>query len=142
MRQYKKSFLLSLVAVTILLVGCFPTIKGAKDYEEIPPMLDILTNKVQLAIEEGYYDKGEQAVLAHVGMKNPDVLEWFAVRNYELRVGIIADYAVVLVCDEGRPIFEDTYCNPGFPDKDHRSNNNLKSCEISMTIEEVKKFCE
>ena len=142
MRQYKSRFLLSLMAVTILLVGCLPTIKSAKDYEEIPPMLYILTNKAQLAIEEGYYDKGEQAVLDYVGKKNPDVLEWFVGRNYGLRVGMIADYAVVLVCDKGRPIFEDTYCKHGFPDKDHRSNNNLKSCEITMTIEEVKKFCQ
>jgi len=142
MRKYKNHFLLSLMAVAFLLAGCLPTIKGAKDYEEIPPMLTILTNKAQLAIEEGYHDKGEQAVLDYVGNKNPEVLEWFADRNYELRVGVVADYAVVLVCDEGRPIFEDTNCNPGFPDKDYRSNNNLKSCEITVTIEEVKKFCE
>lgn len=75
MRQYKCSFLLSLVAVTILIAGCFPIIKGARDYEEIPPMLNILTNKAQLAIEEGYYNGGEKAVLDFVGNKNPDVLE-------------------------------------------------------------------
>lgn len=142
MRQYKSRFFLSFVAVTILLVGCFPTIRGAKYYEEIPPMLDVLTSKAQLAIEEGYYEKGEQAVLDYVKKKNPNVLEWFVDRNYRLRVGVIADYAVVLVCDEGRPIFEDTYCNPGFPNKDHRNNTNLSSCEITMTIEEVLKFCK
>jgi len=142
MRQFKSRFILSLVAVTLLFVGCIPAIKSAKDYEEIPPILSILTNKAQLAIEEGYSDKGEQAVFDYIEKKNPNVLEWFKENNYRLRVGVVADYAVVLVCDENRPVFEDTYCNSGFPDKDHRSDNNLRPCEITMTIEEVKEYCQ
>ena len=73
-----------------MLVGCVPAIKVTKDYEEIPPMLTVVTNKAQLAVEEGYYDKGEQAVLDYIEMKNPNVLEWFKDRNYSLRVGVVS----------------------------------------------------
>lgn len=104
-------------------------------------MLNVLTNKAQSALEQGYKD--EQAIRDYVGKKNPDVLKWFDENNYELRMGGIGNYAVVMVCDEGRPVFEDTYCNPGSPDKDHRGNQNLGVCELTMTtVEEVNRFCK
>lgn len=142
MKQFKNCFFFLLLAVAISHSGCISTIKGVKNYEEIPPMLYILTNKAQLAIEEGYYDRGEQAVLDYIGGRNPVVLEWFKDRNYKIKVGMIVNYAVVLVCDEDKPIFEDTYCNSGPPDKDFRSNNDLYTCQITMTNEEVKNFCQ
>ncbi len=104
-------------------------------------MLNVLTNMVQSAVEQGYYEKGNQAVLEYVGKKNPNILKWFDENRYELRIGVVGDYAVVAVCDKGKPVFEDTYCNAGYPDKDHRSNPDLKSCAITMTTDEVKSFC-
>lgn len=142
MKIFKRYSSPLLFIVMPLLIGCFSSVAVANNYEEIPSMLNVLTNKVQSAVEKGYYEKGEQAVLDYVNKKNPNVMRWFAENNYELRVGVVGDYAVVTVCDEGRPIFEDTYCNPGYPDKDHRKNRTLKSCEITMTAEEAKSFCQ
>jgi hypothetical protein len=105
-------------------------------------MLNILTNKAQLAVEEGLFNTGgEQAVLEYIGKKNSNVLNWFAERNYELKIGIIAGMAVVLVCDQGKPVFEDTYCNPGAPDK-NRLNSSPQSCEIIMSEIEVSEICK
>ncbi|MCC6545312.1 MAG: hypothetical protein IT392_12580 [Nitrospirae bacterium] len=105
-------------------------------------MLNLLTNKAQSAMEQGYFEKDELSVRDYIGKMNPDVLEWFDKNKYELKMGVVGDHSVVMVCDEGRPIFEDTYCNPGYPDKDHRGNQNLKSCEITMTAEEIKRLCK
>ena len=136
--KYRGYFILVVFLVVILSANCAST----ATYEEIPSMLNILTNKAQSALEQGQFEKGEQAVIDYIRIKNPNVVEWFVKNNYKLRLGVIGDYAVVVVCDKGRPIFEDTYCNPGYPDKDHRGNKNLKLCEITMTIEEVKNFCQ
>jgi len=126
----------------ILFAGCtFPGIK-TQHFEEIPSMLNVLTNKAQIAVEEGLFNSGgEQAVLEYISKKNPNVLNWFAKRNYELKIGVLADKAVVLVCDEGKPIYEDTYCNPGAPDKNHR-NSSLQACEITMSEIEVTEICK
>lgn len=129
------------IPAVLLLTSCSYSVSNSK-YDEIPSMLNVLTNKAQSAIEQGYLESGEQVVREYIGRKNPDVLEWFQKNSYELRVGKISEYAVVLVCDDGRPIFEDTYCNPGFPDKDHRNTAGLHSCDITMTFEEVKNICE
>lgn len=136
----KHRYCISFIVIAIFLfIGC-QTIP-IRHYEEIPSMLDVLTNKAQSAIEQGYKD--EHAIRDYVGKKNPDVLKWFDENNYELRMGGVGTYAVVMVCDEGRPIFEDTYCNSGFPDKDHRGNQSLVVCEFTMTtIEEVNRFCK
>lgn len=142
MKKDLKQFLSFLLLAIILFTGCLPYVSKVTDYEEIPSMLNVLTNNVQSAVEQGYFKKGEQAVLEYVSEKNPNVLNWFNEHKYELRVGVVDIYAVVMVCDNGKPIFEDTYCDPGFPDKDHRGNTNLKSCKITMTSEEVRNFCQ
>lgn len=126
----------------VLLTGCLSAVSNARDYEEIPSMLNVLTNIVQSAVEQGYYEKGEQAVMEYVDKKNPNILKWFTENNYELRLGVVSVYGVVVVCDNGKPIFEDTYCNAGYPDKDHRNNPNLTSCEITMSPDEVKSICQ
>lgn len=139
---YNRNFLPLILIVTILLAGCLSTVTYDNNYEEIPSMLDVLTSKVQIAVEDGHLDKGEQAVLEYVSNINPNVYNWFIERGYEIRVGVVSDYAVVMICDKGQPVFEDTYCDSGPPDKDHRGNPNLKSCEITMTDEEVKDICK
>ncbi len=143
MKRYKRNFLLCLLIVAVLIAGCLSITTKIKNYEEIPSMLNVLTNKVQIAVEDGYLNKGgEQAVFEYIGKKNPDVLNWFKTREYELSIGVVDIYAVVIVCDDGKPVFEDTYCDPGHPDKDYTNNPNVKSCEITMTIEEVKEICQ
>jgi len=123
-------------------LGCSPYGIKEKNYEEIPSMLNLLTNKVQSAVEEGYFENGEQAVLEYVAEKDPSILKWFDEQKYKLRIGVINNYAVVAVCDDDKPIFEDTYCRPGKPDKDHRLNSDLKSCDITMTAEEISSICQ
>lgn len=142
MMEYRRQFFISLLLVTILITSCLPATLNANNYEEIPSMLDVLTKIVQNAVEQGYFEKGEQTVLEYVYKKNPNNLDWFAKHKYELRIGVVGNYAVVMVCDKGKPIFEDTYCKSGYPDKDHRGNPNLKSCEITMTVEEVNSICQ
>ena len=140
MKIKTRSFLPFFLIIIILISGC---VSAVKKHEDTPSMLTLLTNKAQIAVEDGYFEEGgEQAVLEDVSKKNPNVYNWFIERGYEIRVGVVIGYAVVMVCDKGNPVFEDTYCNGGDPDKDHRGNPNLKSCEITMTIEDVKKFCQ
>ena len=138
MRKYGGYFI-SFSFLLIVVTNCQTSSKN--NYDEIPSMLNIVTNKAQSALEQGYFEKGEQAVLDYIGKKNQNVYKWFTENNYELRTKPIDGYAVVMVCNEGKPIFEDTYCKPGKPDKDHRGNQTLKSCDITMTIKEVKDFC-
>ena len=139
----KHKGLLSLVFIVILfLAGCASNSTKSQGYAEVPSMLNVLTNKAQMAVEEGLYDKGgEAAVLEYVNTKNPNILTWFSDNALELRVGVIADTAVVMVCDHGIPVYEDTYCRPGEPDKDHR-NSSLQLCEITMTKDEVSEICD
>ncbi|HDZ02000.1 MAG TPA: hypothetical protein ENH52_11170 [Nitrospirae bacterium] len=142
MSRIKEDFLFKILILIIIFTGC--TFQGIKSqhFEEIPSMLNVLTNKAQLAVEEGLFNMGgEQAVLEYINNKNPNVLSWFNERNYELKIGVITDTAVVLVCDQGKPIFEDTYCNPGAPDKNH-SNSSLQSCEITMSEIEITEICQ
>lgn len=138
---YKRAFLPLSAIAAILLTGCLQSVTMVKNYDEIPSMLNVLTNKVQIALEDGYFDQGDKAVLEYVREKNPNVYDWFAQRHYEIEVEAVGDYAVVMICDKGRPVFEDTYCCGGPPDKDHRGNPNLNSCEITMTLEEVEHVC-
>ena len=140
MKKHPEYFI-PLIFLAILLLTSCQTL-AYRHYEEIPSMLNVLTNKAQSAFEQGYFEKDEQAVRDYIGKKNPEVLGWFDNNNYELKIGVVGGYSVVMVCDKGRPIFEDTYCNPGYPDKDHRGNQNLRSCEITMTVEEVERFCK
>lgn len=142
MRRIRGKFLTELLIVIFIFSGCAFQINKAQNFEEIPSMLNLLTNKAQIAVEEGLFNNGgEQAVLEYINNKNPNVLSWFNERNYELKIGVIADIAVVLVCDHGKPIFEDTYCNPGAPDKDH-SKSSLQSCKITMSEIEVAEICK
>ena len=124
--------------VIILLSGC--QILPNRDYEELPSMLTVLTIKAQGALEQGYFGD-EQTARDHVRSKNPEVWEWFDKNGYELRMGKVGDYAVVTVCDKNRPIFEDTFCKAGYPDKDHRKDHDTKSCGLTMTVEEVDGIC-
>jgi|GEM_PF-2372776 len=142
MRIFSKGIFHSLLLLTLLFSGCLYNTYTSKSYDEIPPMLCLLTNKAQSAIEQGYFAQGEQAVLDYLASKNPNVYNWFTERNFKVRVNVVDDYAVVLVCDGGKSIFEDTYCSSGPPDKDHREKTNQKACEFSMTTEEIKSFCE
>ena len=123
----------------LIVIGCAQLSKGTKDYEEIPPMLSVLTNVAQGAIEQGYSEKGEQAVLDYIAQKKPILTEWFKGRGYRIRVAKVADHAVVMVCDDGKAIFEGTYWSGAFPDKDHRGKD--IGCEFTMTEEEVRKIC-
>jgi hypothetical protein len=141
-KEYMRKLAAFFLITVVLNVGCIKAITKTDKYEEIPSMLNILTNKVQSAVEDGYFANGEQVLLAYVSEKYPNVYNWFEDRSYELRIDVVDGYAVVMVCDEGMPVFEDTYCNAGFPDKDHRGTSDFKSCEITMTIEEVKNICE
>lgn len=140
MKKYPGYFIPFIFLAIILLTSCKTLPK--QRYEEIPSMLNLLTNKAQSAFEQGYFDKGEYAVREYISNRNPEVLGWFDKNNYELRIGVVGGYSVVMVCDKSGPIFEDTYCNPGYPDKDHRDNQNLRLCELTMTVEEVERFCK
>ena len=139
---YKRSLFFILLLATIILTSCSYVVNSHKNYDEIPSMLNVLTNKVQIAFEDGYFDKGKEAGLEYIRKKYPNVYDWFDKRQYEIEVGTVDEYAVVMVCDKGRPIFEDTYCSGGPPDIDHRNELNLKSCKITMTVEEVKNICK
>ena len=105
-------------------------------------MLNLLTNIAQSAVEQGYFAGGEEAVLKYISEKNPNVYGWVQEHSYEIRVGLIDNYAAIMVCDDGKPVFEDTFCESGPPDKDHRGNTNQEPCEITMTREEVKDICK
>ena len=126
----------------VLLTGCVHRFCNGKNYEEIPPMLQLITNNAQRAVEEGYFTQGEEAVLEYIREKNANAYNWFQEREYQIRVGQVDGYAVVTVCDEGKPVFEDTFCEAGRPDKDHRGNASQESCEITMTPKEVQMICE
>ena len=144
MSKYRDLISLTFIALLSLLflAGCATKSPESSGYAEVPSMLNVLTNKAQMAVEEGLYDKGgEAAVVEYVNTKNPNILTWFSDNALELRVGVIADTAVVMVCDHGIPVYEDTYCRPGKPDKDHR-NSSLHLCEITMTKDEVSEICD
>lgn len=142
MKKYRVILLAQIFIAVLLLSGCAFQSAKIQGYPEVPSMLNVLTNKAQIAVEEGQYDKGgESAVLDYVNTKNPKTLMWFSEQGLDLRVGVIAETAVVMVCDQGTPVYEDTYCRPGAPDKDHRSSS-LLECEISMTEAEVLEVCE
>jgi hypothetical protein len=142
MKRIRGKFLTELLIVFFIFSGCAFQINKNQHFEEIPSMLNVLTNKAQIAVEEGLFNSGgEKAVLEYINNKNPNVLSWFNDRDYELKIGVVADTAVVLVCSQGKPIFEDTYCSPGAPDKDHRKSS-LKSCKITMSEIEVTEICK
>ena len=127
--------------LAVALMGCArPELsKGPTGYEEIPPMLSVLTNVAQGAVEKGYSVQGQDSALVYIGKEKPQFIDWFRGHWYQLLIEKVADYAVVMVCDNGKAVFEDTYCKEGFPDKDHRGKN--IGCEITMTEEEVEEIC-
>ncbi len=122
--------------------GCIFHSTRTQHDEQIPSMLNLVTNKAQIAVEEEVYTTGgEQAVIAYIRSKNPDVLGWFTERDYELKIGVVADTAVVLVCDQGKAVYEDTYCRPGKPDRDH-SGSATRDCKVTLTESEIAEICE
>lgn len=54
------------IPAILLLTSCSHSVSNSK-YDEIPSMLNVLTNKAQSAIEQGYLDSGEQAVREYIG---------------------------------------------------------------------------
>lgn len=142
MKNFYRNAFFGFLLLILFFSGCLYNKYASERYQEIPPMLRLLTNKAQNAIEQGYFDKGEQAVLDYLANKNPNVCNWFKDRNLKVRVNEVDGYAVVLVCDGEKPIFEDTYCSAGPPDKDYREETIKKTCEFSMTINEIKNICD
>ena len=141
MKRIRGKYLLEVLIFLFVLSGCACHGIKTQRIEEIPSMLNILTNIAQVAVEEGAYVRGgEHAVIEYIENKDPSILSWFKDRSYELRIGVVADTAVVMVCGQGKPIYEDTYCDPGAPDKDHR-NSSIRSCEITMSETEIKEIC-
>ena len=142
MKRIKKLFLPEIILLIFVFTGCAFHGTKTQQIEEIPSMLNVLTNKAQIAVEEGIFNKGgEQAVKEYIRNKNPNIMSWFIERDFELRIGVIADTAVVMVCSLDKPIYEDTYCKPGAPDKDHR-NSSIQSCEITMSEMEISEICK
>jgi len=142
MKRNRKIFLIEILILIFVSAGCVFHGSNPQQYEEIPSMLNVLTTKAQIAVEDGVFNAGgEQAVIEFIRTKNSNVLSWFTERNYELKIGVIAGTAVVLVCDQNKPIYEDTYCKPGAPDKNH-INSSLQSCEITMSEIEIAEICK
>jgi len=129
----------AIIFLLSLILSCSHLSDKKDQYDEISPMLNVLTNVVQRAVEQGYSDKGEQAVLEYISQKKPNYSKWFEDRGYRIRFSEIADYAVVMICDDDKAVFEDTYCKPGPPDKDHRGKG--IPCEFTMTEEEARQIC-
>jgi hypothetical protein len=142
MKNFGRIASILIFIASLSIAGCAFQSSKSIGYPEVPSMLNILTNKAQIAVEEGYFDKGgETAVLEYVNNKSPNTLTWFSDQGLDLRVGVVSATAIVMVCDQGAPVYEDTYCRPGAPDKDHR-NSSIQECEIIMTEAEVLKACE
>ena len=125
----------------MLLTGCFATTTTAKDYEEIPSMLNVLTNKVQIAVEDGHFTDGEQALMDYMHKTHPNIMKWFDEHGYTVKVDVRSGRAVVMICDGEKPVFEDTNCVAGKPDRDHRENRMPESCMPTMRVEEVAAIC-
>jgi len=142
MKKNNWKFQTTIAVLLFTFVGCAIITTRSEHYEEVPSMLNLLTNKAQIAVEEDIFNSGgEQAVFEYIIKNNPNVLNWFAENKYELKIRTVADTAVILVCDEGKPIFEDTYCNAGAPDRDYR-NTTLMTCEITMSEAEINEICK
>jgi uncharacterized protein YcfL len=138
----KPRVVLVVVVMTFLLLsGCSNQKQVPKSYAEVPSMLNILTNKAQVVVENGGSGQNEVAVLKAVREMNPKVASWFDDQALELKIGAVAETAVVMVCDQGRPVYEDTYCQPGAPDRDHR-NSGLETCEITITEQDLMDICQ
>ena len=105
-------------------------------------MLDGLTKKAQVAVEEGYLQKGEKESLAYIKSLNPGAYNWFVENDYQIKLADVAGHAVVLICKDSNLLFEDTDCVPnGEPDKNHTNDPAPVPCEITMTPEEVNAIC-
>ncbi len=141
MKFFEKIASVVILIVSLSLSGCAFQSAKSQGYPEVPSMLNVMTNKAQIAVEEGLYDiGGESAVLEYVSNKSPNNVKWFSDRDLQLKIGVVSDTAVVMVCDQGIPVYEDTYCRPGAPDKDHRVSS-LQLCEITITEEDILKAC-
>lgn len=125
----------------VLLTGCLPAISKEDRHVEVPPMLDVLTNVAQSALEQGYFDGNEAAVVEYIRKRKPNIYNWFNERDYRIRVKAIANVAVVLICSKNRPIFEDTYCRSGPPDRDYTETQGTTACEFTMTSGEILIIC-
>ncbi len=134
----KKTNIYIFILLLIFIVGC--GLKYTKDYEEIPSMLNILTNKVQLAVNNKKIANNKDELIKYLKSNHQNTYNWFTEHGYEINVDLIKGIAVVMICDDGKPVFEDTYCHAGAPDKDYRKSN-LTSCETTMTEKEVKQIC-
>jgi len=133
---------LLLLLTFVLFNGCLSTFFNTKNYEEIPSMLTNITRNAQMAIKKGHDKNGEEAILKYIQEKNPDIYSWFQEQGYKIKVKKVDAYAVVLICDKDEPLFEDTYCNSGKPDKDYTEQSKVGPCEVTMTIDEVRKICK
>jgi hypothetical protein len=131
-----------LVIFTILLTGCSTTTINAKDYEEIPSMLNVLTNKIQLAVEDGHFAAGEKALMEHMNKAHPNILKWFDEHGYTVKADVKSGRAVVMICDGEKPLFEDTNCAAGKPDKDHRNSTLPEPCIPTMSANDVAVVCQ
>jgi hypothetical protein len=114
-----------------------------KNYDELITKLDGLTKKAQVTLDEGYFDRSHAEGLAYIKSLNPAAYNWFVDNDYEIKVADVDNHAVVLICKDGRSLFEDTDCLPnGRPDKDRTISSNPELCEITMTAEEVNAICK
>ncbi len=117
--------------------GCSMVDRKAS-YEEIPPMLSTLTNKAQRAVEKGHSKQDE--IYNYTFSKNPNILRWFEDNGYRLKFSAESGHAIVMVCDGGRALFEDTYCKSGRPDRDFTGTKT--DCKLTLSKAEVAEICE
>ncbi|MFZ2634324.1 MAG: hypothetical protein WA081_05855 [Desulfosalsimonadaceae bacterium] len=143
MRIFIKSQFSWFFILLILMPACQSVAPGRQNYDELITKLDGLTKKTQVALEEGYFDKGQKEGLEYIKNLNPVAYNWFVEKGYVIKVAGVDGHAVVLICKDGKPLFEDTDCMPnGSPDKDRTISPNPGLCEITMTAEDVNAICK
>lgn len=126
------------LSISILFTGCLSV---TKNYDEVPPMLTALTKKAEVALADGCISNNLRATRECVAKYGAEQLQWFDDNGLEVRFKAIGGKAVVLVCDHGTLIFEDTYCKVKGPDRDYREHNEDMPCEVTMKDVEVKEIC-
>lgn len=112
-----------------------------EQHDQLLTMLEGLTKKAQIALDEGYLNKGEKEALEYIKNINQRAYNWFSQNDYQIRLTDVGGHAVVLICKDGVAIFEDTDCVVnGEPDKDHM-NDGPVPCKFTMTEREVSVIC-
>ena len=140
----KQSVKLTIVVLTtgIIIASCTPFIsREDESMQTLGTKVTHLTKMIEAAVryDGATLSEGEERLIEVATSHQPGFLRYFD--EYVVKVDIIADHAIVLVCtkDGKRGLYEDTACEAG---PDISLWKSRRECEFTLSSPRVIEMCE